>query len=64
METELGVPKPGDLLIGVVDFFAILVPGIIAAALIVKAVGVYVAHRRVVCFRPGNSRVGARGCLT
>jgi hypothetical protein len=40
METELGVPKPGDLLIGVVDFFAILVPGIIAAALIAKAVGV------------------------
>jgi hypothetical protein len=39
METELGVPKPGDLLIGVVDLFAILVPGIIAAALIVKAVG-------------------------
>lgn len=38
MEKELGVPKPGDLLIGVVDFFAILVPGIIAAALIVKAV--------------------------
>jgi hypothetical protein len=40
METELGVPKPGDLLIGVVDFFAILVPGIIAAVFIVKAVGV------------------------
>ncbi len=37
MEKELGVPKPGDLLIGVIDFFAVLVPGIIAAALIVKA---------------------------
>jgi hypothetical protein len=35
MEKELGVPKPGDLFIGVIDFFAVLVPGIIAAALIV-----------------------------
>jgi hypothetical protein len=40
MEKELGVPKPGDLLIGVVDFFAVLVPGIIAAALIVRALRV------------------------
>lgn len=40
MEKELGVPKPGDLFIGVVDFFAVLVPGIIAAALIVRTVGV------------------------
>ena len=39
MEKELGVPKPGDLFIGVIDFFAVLVPGIIAAALIVIAVG-------------------------
>jgi hypothetical protein len=39
MEKELGVPKPGDLFIGVIDFFAVLVPGIIAAALIVIALG-------------------------
>ena len=39
MENELGVPKPGDLFIGVIDFFAVLVPGIIAAALIVIAMG-------------------------
>ena len=39
MEKELGVPTPGDLFIGVIDFFAVLVPGIIAAALIVIAVG-------------------------
>jgi len=37
MEKELGVPKPGDLFIGVIDFFAVLVPGVIAAALIVVA---------------------------
>ncbi len=35
MEKELGVPKPSDLFIGVIDFFAVLVPGIIAAAMIV-----------------------------
>jgi hypothetical protein len=40
MEKELGVPKPGELFIGVVDFFAVLVPGVIAAALIVKAMRV------------------------
>jgi hypothetical protein len=39
MEKELGVPKPGDLLIGVIDFFAVLVPGVIAAGLIVDAMG-------------------------
>jgi hypothetical protein len=39
MEKELGVPKPGDLLIGAIDFFAVLVPGVIAAALIVIATG-------------------------
>jgi hypothetical protein len=39
MEKELGVPKPGDLLIGVIDFFAVLVPGVIAAGLIVEAMG-------------------------
>jgi len=39
MEKELGLPKPGDLLIGVIDFFAVLVPGVIAAALIFQAVG-------------------------
>jgi hypothetical protein len=32
MEKEMGVPKPGDLLIGVIDLFAVLVPGLIAAA--------------------------------
>jgi hypothetical protein len=39
MEKELGVPKAGDLLIGAIDFFAVLVPGVIAAALIVIATG-------------------------
>lgn len=39
MEQESGVPKPGDLLIGVIDFFAVLVPGVIAASLIVEAMG-------------------------
>ena len=39
MEKELGLPKPGDLLIGVIDFFAVLIPGVIAAALIVTAGG-------------------------
>jgi hypothetical protein len=39
MEKESGIPKPGDLFIGVIDLFAVLVPGIIAAALIVNAVG-------------------------
>lgn len=28
---EFSVPKPGDLLIGVIDFFAILVPGVLVA---------------------------------
>jgi hypothetical protein len=40
MEKESGVPKPGDLLIGVVDFFAVLIPGIIAAFVIVTVAGV------------------------
>ena len=44
MEKELGVPKPGDLLIGVIDFFAVLVPGVIAAALIVIAMGRDLEH--------------------
>jgi hypothetical protein len=39
MEKELGLPKPGDLFIGVVDFFAILVPGVLTAVLIVNVVG-------------------------
>jgi hypothetical protein len=36
MEKELGIPKPGDLFIGVIDFFAVLVPGLLAAALIAE----------------------------
>ena len=36
MEKEAGIPKPGDLFIGVIDVFAVLIPGIIGAALIVK----------------------------
>jgi hypothetical protein len=36
MEKEAGIPKPGDLFIGVIDVFAVLIPGIIAAALLVK----------------------------
>lgn len=39
MEKDLGVPKPGDLFIGVIDLFAVLVPGVIAVALIVWAKG-------------------------
>jgi hypothetical protein len=39
MEKELGFPKPGDLFIGVIEFFAVLVPGVIAAFFIVKALG-------------------------
>ena len=31
MAEQAGVPKPGDLFIGVSDFFAIVVPGIVAA---------------------------------
>jgi hypothetical protein len=31
MAEPAGVPKPGDLFIGVIDFFAILIPGIVAA---------------------------------
>lgn len=39
MEKEPAVPKPGDVFIGVIDLFAVLVPGVIAAAFVVKAVG-------------------------
>ncbi len=39
MEKELGLPKPGDLLIGVIEFFAVLMPGLIAAALVAEAAG-------------------------
>jgi hypothetical protein len=35
METESGASKPGDLYIGVIDLFGLLIPGIFAAALIV-----------------------------
>jgi hypothetical protein len=31
MAEQSGLPKPGDLFIGVIDFFAILVPGVLAA---------------------------------
>jgi hypothetical protein len=44
MEKESGISKPGDLFIGVVDFFAVLVPGVIAASLIVEAMGGDLEH--------------------
>jgi hypothetical protein len=60
MEKELGVPKPSDLFIGVIDFFAVLVPGIIAAAMIVivEERGTNAASRCSFYFRPGNGWVG------
>jgi hypothetical protein len=40
MEKDLPVPKPGDLFIGVIDLFAVLLPGVIAVALIASASGI------------------------
>jgi hypothetical protein len=40
MEKEAGIPKPGDLFIGVIDVFAVLIPGIVAAALLVKGLNI------------------------
>ena len=34
MADPLGVPKPGDVFIGVIDFFAIVMPGVAAALLV------------------------------
>src|SRR5438128_1511037 len=34
MAEQPGTPKPGDLFIGVIDFFAILVPGVLATILV------------------------------
>jgi hypothetical protein len=39
MEKESGLPNPGNLFIGAIDFFAVLVPGVIAASLIAAAMG-------------------------
>lgn len=44
MEKESPIPRPSDLFIGVVDFFAVLVPGVIAAVLICEAVGQHLEH--------------------
>lgn len=39
MEKEPGLSNPASLFIGVIDFFAVLVPGVIAAALTAAAMG-------------------------
>jgi hypothetical protein len=44
MEKESGLPNPGNLFIGAIDFFAVLVPGAIAAALIAGAMGEDLEH--------------------
>ena len=44
MEKEPGLPNPASLFIGVIDFFAVLVPGVIAALLIVVAMGADLQH--------------------
>lgn len=44
MEKEAGLSNPGDLFIGVIEFFAVLVPGVIAAALIAGALGEDLEH--------------------
>jgi hypothetical protein len=44
MEKESGIPNPGNLFIGVIDFFAVLVPGVIAATLLAEAMGEDLEH--------------------
>src|ERR1700728_3361291 len=44
MEKESGLPNPGNLFIGAIDFFAVLVPGAIAAALMAGAMGEDLEH--------------------
>jgi hypothetical protein len=44
MEKESGLPNPGTLFIGAIDFFAVLVPGVIAASLLSEAMGEDLEH--------------------
>jgi hypothetical protein len=44
MEKKSGLSNPGELFIGVIDFFAVLVPGVIAASLIAEAMGADLEH--------------------
>jgi hypothetical protein len=44
MEKESGLPNPGTLFIGAIDFFAVLVPGVIAASLLAEAMGEDLEH--------------------
>ena len=44
MEKESGLPNPANLFIGAIDFFAVLVPGVIAASLIAEATGKDLEH--------------------
>ena len=44
MEKESGLPNPGNLFIGVIDFFAVLVPGVIAVTLLAEAMGEDLEH--------------------
>jgi hypothetical protein len=48
MEKESGIPKPGELFIGVIDLFAVLVPGVIAAALACEVMGQHLEHASTV----------------
>ena len=43
-EKERGIPKPDVLYIGVIDLFAVLVPGVIAAALILETMGTHLEN--------------------
>ena len=50
MPEQAGMPKPTDLFIGVIDFFAVLVPGVLAVMIVCWVVGFRLPEKQDVSF--------------